>query len=348
MPLARRFLPPLSLAVFALAIVAVLWAAGPTLGYDYQAYLGAAGRLVDGQPLYDATVAAPGPFAIYLYPPPFAVAFIPFVWLPGWLALAIWTSACVGMVAMAIAIVPVRIEIRWILLLMAGLDWPVLYAIKLGQVGPLLLLLFAGGWRWLDRPAAVGATIGIGALVKVQPALLFGWALLTRRWRLIGSGGAVLAGLSIITLPIVGLDAWVEFLRLLGRVGSPITTPHNFSPGAVAFQAGLAPSGAAAVQTIATLGALAIAAFASLRRPPEVGFLATMVASQLVSPLLWDHYAILLLLPAAWLLDRGHWWAILIPIATSVLFVSWIAPVAYPLVFAIAMIAPIVAASPRR
>lgn len=348
MPIARRFLPSLSLAVFALAIVAVLWAAGPTLGYDYQAYLGAASRLVDGRPLYDATVAAPGPFALYLYPPPFAVAFIPFAWLPGWLALAIWISACVGMVALAIAIVPVRIEIRWILLLVAGLDWPVLYAIKLGQVGPLLLLLFAAGWRWLGRPAAVGVTVGVGAVVKVQPTLLFAWALLTRRWQLIGSGGAVMAGLSIITLPIVGLDAWIDFVRLLSRVSSPITTLRNFSPGAVAFQAGLTPSEAAVVQTIATLGALAIAAFAGLRRSPAVGFLAAIVASQLVSPLLWDHYAIMLLLPTAWLLDRGQWWATLIPMATSVLFVGLILPVVYPLVFAVALIAPTLATSARR
>ena len=42
----------------------------------------------------------------------------------------------------------------------AALDWPLLYAIKLGQVGPLLFLLFAVGWRWLDRPVPLGLEHG--------------------------------------------------------------------------------------------------------------------------------------------------------------------------------------------
>ena len=54
-------------------------------------------------------------------------------------------------------------DVRWTVLLLAGIDWPVVYAVKLGQVGPLLLLLvFALGWRWLDRPVIVAASIGRG------------------------------------------------------------------------------------------------------------------------------------------------------------------------------------------
>ena len=46
------------------------------------------------------------------------------------------------------------------------------------------------------------------------------------------------------------------------------------------------------------------------------------VASQFISPVLWDHYAVILLLPTAWLLNRGQWWAALIPLATSNLLIS--------------------------
>ena len=41
-----------------------------------------------------------------------------------------------------------------------------------------------------------------------------------------------------------------------------------------------------------------------------------VVATQLISPLLWDHYAVVLLVPTAWLLARGAWWALAIPLAT--------------------------------
>ena len=78
---------------------------------------------------------------------------------------------------------PISAPLRWTMLLLAGLSWPLLYSFKLGQVGPILMLLFVLGWRWLDRPVGLGATIGIGTLVKVQPALLGVWALLTGRPR---------------------------------------------------------------------------------------------------------------------------------------------------------------------
>ena len=67
--------------------------------------------------------------------------------------------------------------------------------------------------------------------------------------------------------------------------------------------------------------------------------LVAVVATQLLSPILWDHYAMLLLLPAAWLIDRGHRWAILVPLATPVFLVGAIPPAAYPVAFAVTLVA---------
>jgi hypothetical protein len=64
-----------------------------------------------------------------------------------------------------------------------------------------------------------------------------------------------------------------------------------------------------------------------------------VIATQLVSPILWDHYAVVLLLPTAWLLDRGRRWAVLIPLATPVLLVGLIPGVVYPVVFACTLVA---------
>ena len=66
---------------------------------------------------------------------------------------------------------------------------------------------------------------------------------------------------------------------------------------------------------------------------PAASYLVAVVASQLLSPVLWDHYAMLLLLPVAWLLDRGHRWAVVIPLATSTLLISVTPPAAYPIAF---------------
>ena len=72
----------------------------------------------------------------------------------------------------------------------------------------------------------------------------------------------------------------------------------------------------------------------------EASFIVAVVASQLLSPVLWDHYAMLLLIPVAWLLERRRWWAAAIPLVTSAatLFVNLPAAI-YPIVFWIALIA---------
>lgn len=337
--LLRAALPILALLSFGLGVGSTIAVAGDTLGYDYQAYAGAAERLIDGRPLYDPNVDVAGPFAIYLYPPPFAVAFIPFALLPGSLGLWFWIGACVAMTAAAIALMPISRDLRWAILLLAGLDWPVLFAIKLGQVGPLLLLVFAVGWRLLRTQTAIGLVGAVGALVKVQPALVLVWALLTRRTTAVAVGAAVGAIAVVATLPLVGVDAWTDYVQLLGRVNAPVTTPHNMTPGAVAYQAGLDESAASVVQLGAVALALALWFAIAQRRSSEAGFLATVVASQMLSPLLWDHYAMLLLLPVAWLLARRHWWAALIPLGTSLPLLAATPPAAYPVAFFVALAA---------
>ena len=88
------------------------------------------------------------------------------------------------------------------------------------------------------------------------------------------------------------------------------------------------------------MGAVALAfVFAALRRPPVASYLVAVVASQLLSPILWDHYALLLLLPVAWLVDRGRIWTVLIPLVTCVALVGVIPPVVYPLAFGVTLVA---------
>ncbi len=100
-------------------------------------------------------------------------------------------------------------------------------------------------------------------------------------------------------------------------MSDPITTPHNFTPGAVAYQAGMSRDTAQLIQWV-TMALVLVAFVASALWLPAVpSYLVAVVASQLLSPILWDHYAMLLLLPVAWLLERGWTWTVLIPLATS-------------------------------
>ena len=210
--------------------------------------------------------------------------------------------------------------VRWWIVLLAGLSWPFAYAVKLGQVGPLLFLLFAIGWRWLDDPIRLGASAALGTAIKLQPGIIFVWAVLTGRWR----GGRGRASSSWPGWPSPrrcspASGAWSDFVTLVRQVGDPITTAHNFTPGAVAYQLGLLgrrwPRSSSSPARSLVLGAVVAAARWATA---EASYLVAVIASQLLSPILWDHYAMLLLLPVAYLLRRRRWWALLIPLVTAV------------------------------
>lgn len=333
----RRLLPAFAIATPALVIAAVLAAAGDTLGYDYQAYSLAAGRLLAGQPLYDPGVTVAVGFGVYLYPPPFVVAAVPFRLLSGDAGTWAWIALLLVAFTFGCALLPVRPTVRWLVLLAGGISFPLVYAVKLGQVGPLLFLFAVIGWRWLNRPAALGLSIAAGALTKLQPALLFGWALVTRRWQAVVIGAFACAVAAATVTLLTGLATWGDYLALLGRVSSPVTTPRNVTPGAVAYRAGASVEVATAIELASMVATLAVTAWAWLRAPADTGYAVTVVAAQLLSPVMWEHYAVLILVPVALLLERRHWWAALLPVACWLPF-----PAVVPAVLAVALVAPLV------
>lgn len=331
------------LAVSVLYAVQILLisAANGTLGFDYRAYDLAVDRLLAGQSMYDADAQATGGFGLFFYPPPFALLILPVALLPTDVAGWTWTGLLVAASVGGIALLPVQPRTRWIVLLLAAMSWPLVYAIKLGQVGPMLLLLYAIGWRWMDRPWRLGLSTGIGTIIKLQPALLVGWAAVTGRRTAALIALGIVAALALVGTLVAGPQSWLDEASLLGRVSRPIETEHAFGVGRLAFEAGFGYVAATAIHW-ANFALVAIVVVISLLgRSAVASFLAVVIASQFMSPVLWDHYALILLLPVAWLLDRGRWWAALVPLATStpLLLVNVGAAVVYPIVFWVTLVA---------
>jgi hypothetical protein len=146
-------------------------------------------------------------------------------------------------------------------------------------------------------------------------------------------GTVLLAALAVVATLATGLSAWADFLTLLVRVSDPITTEHNFTPGAVAYQLGVPRGAASILQVVSTAGAVLVVVILALRGTAVAGYHAAVVASQLVSPVLWDHYAMLLLVPVAWLLSVGVRWAALVPLLMPVALVAILPPIVYPIAF---------------
>ncbi len=318
--LTGAFVPVGSIALLVGMLALVLATAGNTLGYDFSCYEGAAGALRDGRPIYDVAFSVnvgtcPG---TYTYPPAFAAFLVPWLSLGG-AAAGLWCLAMAACFLAGVTLLPVRRDVRWLIVVVAALDWPLLYAVKLGQVEPLLFLGFAAVWRWMDRAAVLGAVTAIGTLVKVQPALLGVWAIATGRFRAAAMAAAATLALAAAATLVTGVGAWETYADLLRQLGGQLSTPHNFAPGAVAHMAGASDAVATTVQLASA--ALAVAALLAAWRyaSPELSLQVTIVASQLISSPLRDHYAVLLLLPTAWLVGRGRTWAVVFPLA------GWIA-----------------------
>ncbi len=346
---AGRPTPPLLVAAAVLVPIVttalILSVAGDTLGYDFTAYLDASRRLIDGAPLYRTDVTSSGVTGLFQYPPPVALALVPLALLPGSLApILAWIGLMIAALVCAIAVLPVPAWVRWTALLVAGLTWPVLYAVKLGQVGPVVLLAFALAWRWLDRPVGLGLAVAGGAIVKLQPILLVPWAVAVGRWRAAAVAVVALTVVALASLPFVGVGAWLDWIAVIRAVGATVGTAHAVSPGATLLGLGVDPSVASLIQWAWVAAVLGVSVAAWLFRDAAASLVLTAVASQVISPLVWDHYAVVLLLPVALVLSRWGrraWPVALLPVA------GWLPLPVYPLLFAIGLGAAWAAGRPR-
>jgi hypothetical protein len=250
-----------------------------------------------------------------------------------------------------------------------GLSWPFIDALAQGQVGPILLLLFVAGWRAIDRPAVgavagpgaaaatgpssgpesrrsprerpylLGLALGLGTTIKIQPAVVIAWAALTHRYRAAAVAIGVVVALGLIATIAVGTQAWSDLVSVLAATNRPEFTLNSVGLPRLAYEAG-ASAALAAQLYYASLVAAAIAVVASIRWcTPVASYLVAAVASQLFSPVIWPHYAVVLFLPVAWLLARGRWWAILLLVPTSIPVADSAPPIVYPICFWLAILA---------
>lgn len=303
-------------------------------GYDFSAYWDAARRLLEGTALYGAHQLA-GPYApqvqyLYLYPPPLAAAVTPLAALfPTDYRAAAWAWSAIGVIVLAWSVLALarserlaeRFPVlggrgRWLLVAAAFAFPPVVGELVMGNVHLLLLGLLTAAWLGIRRGTGNGdlvggVAIGVAAVVKVFPGLLLLWFLLTRRYR--AALGVVIGALALVgvTLPLTGIEPWLQFPTVLANLSAPSDTTDTLAP-----TVWLAPYvgflGARIVVTAAALlllVGLSIGARHDLpsARPSIVArsFGAAIVLSVLVAPALYHHYLALLVLPFLLALGAG-------------------------------------------
>ena len=249
-----------------------------------------------------------GGFGLFYYPPTFAPLLLPFGAAVGAAATWVWIGLSLVAFVVGVAILPVSRSVRWWILLLAGLSFPFVYAVKLGQVGPILFLLFADRLALARRPGrGLGVSAALGAAIKLQPGLVLVWALLTRRLRAVVVGRRRARRAGRRRRPCSRARAHGPTSSMLLRtVSDPIATERNLTPGRGRVPArGARQRSPRWSSSLSTVGVVVASSRRSAGRPTRRRISSPSIASQLVSPILWDHYAMLLLLPVAYLRPPG-------------------------------------------
>lgn len=310
--------------LFLLLVTAVLAdisgtsASAPAFGYDFKAYYDAANRLLlTGSPYQAQTLGGPfpaGPQGLYLYSPLPAILILPFTLLDFHDAATVYVGIQLIALLAICFLMPVRWPLRFAVLSIAIASLPVARDLNLGNMSLLMTLLGVIAWRYVDRPAG-SAAIALAVSVRPTMALLAGWLLLRGRWRAVAWVVLAMGIVFLLTLPFVGLRGWVEYLTVLRNLTGFEDVYRNFALNALAVRKGL-PDPWPALALFSGYAVAGAAVLLSLRRDRDLSFVVTFGATLLVSPLLWDHYLTNLLVPAAFLADRGRrfWWAIALPL----------------------------------
>jgi alpha-1,2-mannosyltransferase len=274
---------------------------------DAFTYLAAGERLNAGHLLYalspgDRPVDLNPPYwtVPLLSPPPIAVVFRPFAALPPDTGAYAWWA--LQLVALAISLVmlgrrkPLLTAGAMLLLLI-----PTVYEIGVGNLNSMVLLGLILTWRWATRgpePAA-GVVAALLTVVKLTPAALGWWLIVTRKWRAVAA--AVVTGIVALAISVLGagLDTHLEYLRIL-------RDPASMSPSALSL-AGMAayvgvPTGIANLLPTAAI-AIGLVTIFLLRNRPAWAFGATVLVMIYGSPAVSINWYVLLyalIAPLAW------------------------------------------------
>jgi len=185
------------------------------------------------------------------------------------------------------------------------------------QLGALSPLLFAGAvflWRLRERPFGLALLAAPVVASKLFLAPLLLWLLLARRYRALAYASAATLALLALSFAL-GPIGPIKYLQLLSALGAHESRAGFGLIGAL-MNAGLAPAVAEASALTLTL-ALLIGACVHCRRTDDerVAFCAGIVASLLLTPVLWSHY--LVLLPATLIALRApRRWLITLALAS--------------------------------
>lgn len=235
-------------------------------------YLAAGERLNSGHALYELgpddrrVVIAPPYWTVpLLAPPPIAVAWRPLA-LFGESSMVLWGLAG----AMSTIATAAFIASRGGLWLVAVLALPLTLTALSGNASVFVLPLLVAAWAGRARPWVAGASVAIATAIKLTPAALLVWFVVTGRWQAAGATLAVLLGIVALGAVGAGPDAYQAWADSASSAAP--------SPIAVATWLGVSPAVVAAVLLVPVV---------ALARYDRASATVAVIAAALATPALY-------------------------------------------------------------
>jgi hypothetical protein len=229
----------------------------------------------------------------FVTPPVLAELAVPFSLLPFTLAIVLWNMVCVMAFVCALKLAGVSDRRA----LVVGLcSFPFLASIDLGQPDGVFALGVALAWRWRDSwrgAVAIGAVIA--AKLLVWPLII--WLLVTRRVRLAAIAGGSALALLAASWAAIGFNGLSQYPRLLAADAQAFEA-RSHSIVAAAMRLGISEH-PARLLTVVLAVALALTVARGAQWTDLGWFTGMLLAGLLLSPVLWSHYLVILLIPLA-------------------------------------------------
>jgi hypothetical protein len=249
----------------------------------------------------------------FVYPAPAAFLMAPFGALPWSVAVVAFTLSLVLALVLALRLLEVR---DWRCYAVALACLPMASSIMIGTLSPFLALGAAAAWRYRDRRWVVATAIAAVVVTKILLWPLAIWLVATRRFR--SAATTITLGICLLfgSWALLGFSGLLDYPHRLGRVAG-LEQDKSYSPFALFRSLGMPTESARLALVVLTIVAIAaIVAVARGHDGDRRSFVVALLAGLLVSPIVWLHYLVVLIVPialyrprlgAAWLVPLAYW-----------------------------------------
>jgi hypothetical protein len=236
----------------------------------------------------------------YVYPPQLVLAVLPLAPLP---VDAVAVLVALGMLAL-LFVTLYMLGVRDARCYAAAALWmPAISGVLLANVSIPIALALAVVWRCRDRVWPPAFALGLSVSTKFLLWPMFVWMLATRRFRAVLAAVLVGAAVTLTAWAAIGFDGLTAYPDLLRRL-SDIQSERSYSVVGMAATLGLPEAVGRSLAFAVGVALLALCVVFARGGDDARAFTCAVAATLALSPIVWLHYLVVLLVPMAILRPR--------------------------------------------